>query len=187
MLFRSVTNWFRDVPDIYCTIEIGCNSNSIPWASSVIRNTTNPIWTSEDPSTTSVESLVYDYDQIVTITCYDKNMDTDDDVFGLQSDTVLGMAKITLSELLFQKVHAIPLQQYLSDTNSAVGTITTFTGAHIQVQCDLYPFVPDVSYLQPPSLSRSYTPTVTLDDATVWDPPDEPDSICGLLDRKSVV
>ena len=183
---ECVSNWFRDVPDIYCTIQIGCSSNSSTgisslWTSSIIRNTTNPIWTVEDPSTTSTESLVYDCDQIVTITCYDNNMETEDDVFGLQSDTVLGIAKITLSELLFHKVHAIPLQQYLSDAHSVVGTITAFTGSYIQVQCDLYPFVPDVSYLKQPSLSRSYTPTAMLDDKAVWNPPDESDAVCGLL------
>ena len=185
----TMTNWFRDVPDIYCTMQIGggCSNNNTtttPWTSSVIPNTTNPIWTTEDPRTTNFESIVYDTEQIVTITCYDNNTNTEDDVFGLQSNTVLGVAKITVSELLFHTVHAIPLQQYITTAHSSMGTRTRFTGAYLQVQSHLYPFVPDVSYLQPPpssSSSSSYTPIATVNDTTVWNPPDEPDAICGLL------
>jgi hypothetical protein len=148
---KSISNLFHDIPDIYCTIALGGNTT---WTSSVIRNTYNPVWSNSNCDNYYTDCLVYDLDQIVTITCYDSNVD--DGVIGLSTTTTLGIAKISISELLYHKVHAIPLQSYITDdSHNTTANTGTFTGTYIQVQCDLFPFVADLSYLQTPSISAN--------------------------------
>lgn len=110
----------NDVPDVYCTVVVGATTI---WTTSVVPNALEPQWTGE-----TADTLLDDYNQIITINAFDKDDGT------MDSDDPLGSAQVTVGELLLAgNVKEVELQD--------VGG--RGTGAYITVHCELLDLVAD--------------------------------------------
>lgn len=115
--FKVPKGFLKDVPDVYCNLRLGANPE---WSTSTKNNDVAPVWNE------SVDFLLADHDQRITVEVMD------DDLTG---DDKLGTGELTVNDLLLAgKTKELPL--FVSNSN---------TGATITLKCDVYQFVPNVT------------------------------------------
>jgi len=112
-----------DIPDCYCLIKLG--DNSPVWKTSVVRDSLTPVWEDE-----ICDFLLFHYDQIVTINCWDEDTGIGD------ADDPLGQAMVSVGELLLAG-GTKEVELLLPNGKS--------TGAFVTISCAVQPFVSDLS------------------------------------------
>jgi hypothetical protein len=109
----------NDIQDVYCNISLGGKL----WRTSTIKNHLEPAWNE------SADFLLSDHDQIVTVHAWDE------DSGALDADDDLGMAKVTVGEILLAGKRATVELLQKEDKR---------TGAFITLHCDLCELTPDL-------------------------------------------
>lgn len=120
--FVMPEGWFKDIPDIFLKVNFSAEKQ---WRTKTINNSVEPEWDE------TVDFLLSDHDQTITI----EAMDDD-----LASDDKLGRGRITVGKLLTQdKEASVPLLVHNVDT-----------GAVVQVKCEVLQFVRNLASLRSP-------------------------------------
>jgi len=102
-----------DVPDVYVKVKL----SSSEWQTSVKKNNCNPVWTNE-----SGDFLLSDKDQVLTLHAWDE------DKGALDADDDLGMAQVTISEILLAgKIMEVEL----------LHSNKKRTGSYLTIHCDI--------------------------------------------------
>jgi hypothetical protein len=113
----------NDIQDVYCNISLGGKL----WRTSTIKNHLEPAWNE------SADFLLSDHDQIVTVHAWDE------DSGSLDADDDLGMAKVTVGEILLAgKTATVELLQKEDQR----------TGAFVTLHCDLCELTSDLGSLE---------------------------------------
>jgi Ca2+-dependent lipid-binding protein len=107
-----------DIPDVYCNVSLGGKL----WRTSTIKNSLTPAWNE------SADFLLSDHDQIVSVHAWDE------DTGALDGDDDLGIAKVTVGEILLAGKTAT-LELLKEDKG---------TGAFVALHCDVCALTPDL-------------------------------------------
>jgi len=116
-----------DIPDVYCLIRMGGGADTTPYTTSVIKDSTCPMWNE------SFDIVLHDMDQVLSIHAWDR------DTGALDPDDDLGLASITVQDLLLTASYRTNGARSLELQTAAHHP----TGACITVTCQLLKLVQD--------------------------------------------
>jgi hypothetical protein len=132
-----------DIPDVYCNISLG---TSEVWRTRTIQNGCNPVWGDDDED--YGEFLVDDREQWIRVHAWDEDRGM------LNSDDDMGMATISLRQVLLSKGQTVelPLLFHTRDKKDLLGQPT---GAFITIRVELCEWTTALSSLKQARSTRN--------------------------------